>query len=213
MPKKEEVVDNYVKMCTNSGACDQERKTSNLGNMMVTSCTQCFHIFGWEKISEKEKIATEKPINKKPVEKEKVTEAPDPTKEQADELKKVFAGADKILKETMEMTSETAAEVTAEIEDEEFDPMAELNEPEPVKQEKGFQIISVKVKSENTVRIICGGTKLNWFIDIETDPAKVAKIKANNSILVGKFIHVEYLGIDENLNPKDPKYLSIKATA
>lgn len=41
----------YMKLCENSASCSAERSTKVLSDMTVTSCTQCFHVLSWEKIS------------------------------------------------------------------------------------------------------------------------------------------------------------------
>lgn len=50
----------YKKICDNSNDCSCERTTRVLSDMEVSSCSQCFHVLSWQKISIDKKSAAPK---------------------------------------------------------------------------------------------------------------------------------------------------------
>lgn len=230
MAKKKETKEEnpmYRKMCENSNDCTCERKSKKIEDMEITSCSQCFHIFEWQKIVvDKKSEAPESKVDKKPEEtkatekvKEPVNEkveskSDDETASNAKEMQEAFAEVDNITADIDNMTGskkkEAAPEKEVEVDD--LDPFAD-REPEEVKTVEGtFVIKDCKIKSATTVRMVCEGSKdKRWALDIESEAEKVAKIGKNPGALIDKKIKVEYMGFDNEGRPNNPKYLAIIA--
>lgn len=213
----------YRKICKNSTDCTSEKNKKVIEDMEITSCSQCFHVFEWQKIVVDKKSVVPMPteINKpegwrEPVKDrmEKIESKSDiETASNAKEMQKAFAEVDNIAADIDNLTGKKKAvreEKAAEVEN--IDPFTD-SKPEQVQVNEGtFVIKDCKIKSSTTVRMICVGTKdKRWALDIESEPAKVARLATNPNILIDKSIKVEYTGLDNEGRPNEPKYLAIVA--
>lgn len=139
---KKEEDSKYRRMCENSSDCSFEKHTRVLSDMEVTSCTQCFHILSWNKISIDKKstapksqvIGTADPVEEKPksvtvkVHKPEIEAIVDAvpnvsivtiekdqsdTDKDAEKLREIFAGVDDIMDKVENNQVKTAEVSTA----------------------------------------------------------------------------------------------------
>lgn len=226
--KKTEIEEDptYRKICTSLKSCSAERKVFVSGDMSITSCHQCFQVLDWEKISTPKIKLEEKAKNKMPepvkevvveeyMEPTPVVETPkfkininkvenkedDETAKKAENMRKVFAEVDSIMENPVAV-KKTVPEVSV------------ITDPfgESVVKQSFFEINDAKGKNATTVRLVVWNEEKNnkWLLDVETNAEKVIMIAKNPSLMIGKYVKVEYLSLDSKQNPVDPKYLGMK---
>ena len=212
----------YMKICESSSACPAEKKLSDLGNMTILVCTQCFHIFKWQAVvAEKpekpekpkvEKVAKTKAVETVVAEAVIVDDQDEAIRKNAEDIQKSFAEVDAITSaKPKPIPAPVAVMEIIKDDEEDFGAFEEKEEVKVEETEGVFDILDFNIISETEINLICntGNNKTRFLVKTTTSAEKVKVITAKPEVLKGKKAKVAFKGRDEKNRPIAPDFLGL----